>query len=128
MTNWVRQGPSLIRGTATILILPETISSYRLQAIRQYINSGNVPTASTGNTSVDRLFGLEGSWGQDTLGLSQTVAQDVVRELGNYGEVYDRHFGIRRAGRAAPVRQPQRAVGRRAVNCTQGRPDLPPFR
>ena len=57
------------------------------------INSGNVPTASTGNTSVDRLFGLEGSWGQDTLGLSQTVAQDVVRELGNYGEVYDRHFG-----------------------------------
>ncbi len=57
------------------------------------INSGNVPTASTGSTSVDRLFGLEGSWGQDTLGLSQTVAQDVVRELGNYGEVYDRHFG-----------------------------------
>lgn len=57
------------------------------------INSGNVPSASTGNTSVDRLFGLEGSWGRDELGLSQTVAQDVVRELGNYGEVYERHFG-----------------------------------
>ena len=57
------------------------------------INSGNVPTASTGNTSVDRLFGLEGSWGQEELGLSQTAAQDVVRELGNYGEVYERHFG-----------------------------------
>lgn len=57
------------------------------------INSGNVPTTSTGNTSVDRLFGLEGSWGQDELGLSQTVAQDIVRKLGNYGEVYERHFG-----------------------------------
>ncbi len=57
------------------------------------INSGNAPTASTGNTKVDRLLGFEGSWGQDSLGLSQTVARDVVRELGNYGEVYDRHFG-----------------------------------
>ena len=57
------------------------------------INSGNVPSASTGNTAVDRLFGLEGSWGQEDLGLSQTVAQDVIREFGNYGEVYDRHFG-----------------------------------
>ena len=57
------------------------------------INSGNVPSATTGNTSVDRLFGLEGSWGQESLGLTQTVAQDIVRELGNYGEVYERHFG-----------------------------------
>ena len=57
------------------------------------ISSGNVPSATTGNTAVDRLFGLEGSWGQESMGLSQTVAQDVVRELGNYGEVYERHFG-----------------------------------
>lgn len=57
------------------------------------INSGNVPNTSTGNTKVDRLLGFEGSWGQDSLGLSPTVAQDVVREMGNYGEVYDRNFG-----------------------------------
>ena len=57
------------------------------------VNSGNVPAASTGNTKVDRLFGFEGSWGQDSIGLSPTVAQDVVRELGNYGEIYERHFG-----------------------------------
>ena len=57
------------------------------------IHSGNVPSASTGNTSVDRLFGLEGSWGQESLGLTQTVAQDIIREVGNYGEVYERHFG-----------------------------------
>ena len=57
------------------------------------INSGNVPTASTGNTAIDRLFGMEGSWGQETMGLSQTVAQDVVSQVGNYGEVYERNFG-----------------------------------
>ena len=57
------------------------------------IASGSVPSASTGNTAVDRLFGLEGSWGQEDLGVSRTVAQDVVRELGNYGEIYERHFG-----------------------------------
>ena len=57
------------------------------------INSGNVPGSPTGNTAVDRLFGMEGSWGQETLGLSQTAAQDVVREVGNYGEVYERNFG-----------------------------------
>ena len=53
----------------------------------------NVPTAVTGDTKVDRLFGLEGSYGQETLGLSQTVAQDVIRGVGNYGEIYDRHLG-----------------------------------
>ena len=57
------------------------------------ISSVNVPSATTGNTAVDRLFGIEGSWGQESMGLSQTVAQDVIRELGNYGEVYERHFG-----------------------------------
>ncbi len=57
------------------------------------IHSGNVPSASTGNTSVDRLFGLEGSWGQESLGLTPTMAQDIIREIGNYGEVYERHFG-----------------------------------
>ena len=57
------------------------------------IHSANVPSATTGSAAVDRLFGLDGSWGQESMGLSQTVAQDVVRELGNYGEVYERHFG-----------------------------------
>ena len=57
------------------------------------INSANVPASNTGNTAVDRLFGLEGSWGQETMVLSQTVAQDVVRQVGNYGEVYERNFG-----------------------------------
>lgn len=53
----------------------------------------NVPTQPTGDAEVDRLFGLEGSFGQEGLGLSATVAQDVIRGVGNYGEIYDRNLG-----------------------------------
>ena len=65
------------------------------------ITSSNVPTASTGESAIDRLFGLEGSYGQEEIGLSTTVAQDVIRAVGNYGEIYDRHLsplGLTREG------------------------------
>ncbi len=65
------------------------------------ITSDSVPTAATGNTPIDRLFGLEGSFGQEGLGLGTTVAQDVIRAVGNYGEIYDRHLtplGLTREG------------------------------
>ncbi len=94
------------------------------------IASGNVPSATTGNAAVDRIFGLEGSWGQEDLGVSQTVAQDVVRELGNYGEVYERHFGSGGLG------VPRPAGSRNALwadapcqNCPKGgQIYAPPFR
>ena len=65
------------------------------------ITSGDVPTAPTGNTPVDRMLGLEGAYGQEEAGLSVTVAQDVIRAVGNYGEIYERHLaplGIAREG------------------------------
>ena len=52
-----------------------------------------MPSSPTGDTKVDRLFGLEGSFGQESLGLSDTVAQDVINAVGNYGEIYDRNLG-----------------------------------
>ena len=65
------------------------------------ITSDNVPTSATGNTPVDRMLGLEGSFGQEEAGLETTVAQDVIRGVGNYGEIYERHLtplGIAREG------------------------------
>ena len=65
------------------------------------ITSDSVPTSVTGNTPVDRLLGLEGSFGQEGLGLDVTVAQTVLKSVGNYGEIYDRHLaplGIAREG------------------------------
>ena len=55
------------------------------------VTSDSVPALPTGDARVDRLFGLAGSFGQEDLGLPRTVAQDVVRAVGNYGENYDRH-------------------------------------
>ena len=56
------------------------------------IHSGNVPTAETGDTGIDRLFGLSGSYGQETMGLKATAAQDVIRQVGNYGQIFDLHL------------------------------------
>ena len=66
------------------------------------IDSMSVPTAATGDTAVDRLLGLgDTSWGQEALGLEQDVGQKVIRQVGNYGEIYDRHLtplGVTREG------------------------------
>jgi general L-amino acid transport system substrate-binding protein len=81
----------IVKTTMAILIYAEAFG----------ITSDSVPTAPTGNTAVDRLFGLEGGYGQEDLGLSPTAAQDVIRQLGNYGEIYDRHLtplGVTRTG------------------------------
>lgn len=45
------------------------------------------------NVEVLRLLGLEGSFGQEDLGLSTDFAANVIRAVGNYGEIYDRYMG-----------------------------------
>ena len=57
------------------------------------VTSDSVPSAATGDTKIDRLLGFEGSYGQESLGISQTAAQDVLKAVGNYGEIYDRNLG-----------------------------------
>ena len=57
------------------------------------VGQASVPSSKTGDTKVDRLFGLEGSFGQESLGISQTAAQTVIRAVGNYGEIYARNLG-----------------------------------
>ena len=75
------------------------------------ITSDSVPGAATGETVKDRLLGFEGSFGQESLGLDMDVAQNVLKAVGNYGEIYDRNLGpsginLPREGRA------QRPLGR----------------
>ena len=79
----------------------KTVMAIMIYAEAFDITSSTVPTAPTGDTAVDRLFGLEGSFGQADLGLSDTVAQDVIRQVGNYGEIYEKHLtplGVTREG------------------------------
>ena len=71
----------------------KTVMSMLIYAEAYGITSTTVPTTLTGDVEVDRLFGLEGTYGQASLGLSQTAAQDVIRAVGNYSEIYERNLG-----------------------------------
>ena len=39
------------------------------------------------------MLGVEGSFGQADLGLSNDFAANIIRKVGNYGEMYDRYMG-----------------------------------
>jgi general L-amino acid transport system substrate-binding protein len=58
------------------------------------ITSENVDEMmSSDNIEALRLLGVEGSFGQEDLGLAQDFAANVIRAVGNYGEIYDRYMG-----------------------------------
>ena len=86
-------GPVVPHGDDQWFDIVKTVMAILIYGEAYGVTSASVPTAATGSTSVDRLFGLEGSFGQESLGLSNTVAQDVIRSVGNYGEIYDRNLG-----------------------------------
>ena len=86
-------GPVVPHGDDQWFDIVKTVMGILIYSEAYGVDSGDVPSAKTGDTKVDRLFGLEGSFGQDTLGLDQTVAQDVIGAVGNYGEIYNRNLG-----------------------------------
>ena len=94
-------GPVVPHGDEEWYDIVSTVMGILIYAEAFEITSNNVPTSATGESAIDRLFGLEGSYGQEEIGLDATVAQDVIRAVGNYGEIYDRHLsplGLTREG------------------------------
>ena len=86
-------GPVVPHGDDQWFDIVKTVMGILIYSEAYGVDSSNVPTSATGDTKVDRLFGLEGSFGQDVLGLKETAAQDVIRSVGNYGEIYERNLG-----------------------------------
>jgi general L-amino acid transport system substrate-binding protein len=66
-----------------------------LEAEELGINSQNVDDekASSTNPNVRRLLGVEGDMGQG-LGLPADFGYQVVKQMGNYGEIFDRNIGM----------------------------------
>ena len=94
-------GPVVPHGDEQWYDLVSAVMTILIYAEAYGITADSVPTDATGNSAVDRLLGLAGSYGQETMGLSETAAQDVIRAVGNYGEIYDRHLtplGLEREG------------------------------
>ena len=64
-----------------------------IQAEESDINSGNVDKMKdTKNPDIRRFLGLEGDMGK-SLGLPNEWAYNIVKQVGNYGESYDKHVG-----------------------------------
>ncbi|NIP89000.1 MAG: hypothetical protein GWO21_08610 [Gammaproteobacteria bacterium] len=65
-----------------------------LEAEEFGVNSGNVDDMKANSTDpqVKRLLGTEGEMGSN-LGLGNDWAFNIVKQVGNYGESYDRHVG-----------------------------------
>ena len=58
------------------------------------ISSKNVvQMAQSDNPAINRLLGSEGNFGEE-LGLSNNWALNIIAQVGNYGESYERHVGV----------------------------------
>ena len=88
-------GPVVPHGDDQWFDIVKTVMAILIYGEAYGITSDSVPTAATGLISMDRFLGYAGSFRQDTLDLSPTVAQDVLRAVGNYGEIYSRNLDSR---------------------------------
>jgi general L-amino acid transport system substrate-binding protein len=66
-----------------------------LEAEELGVTSQNVDDqkASSTNPNVRRLLGVEGEMGKD-LGLPADFGYQVIKQVGNYGEVFERNIGM----------------------------------
>ena len=76
----------LVKTVMYVLINAEELGVTRSN-VDQQLDSDNI--------EIRRMLGVEGEFGQADLGLDADFAVDVLRAVGNYGEVYDRHMGPR---------------------------------
>ncbi len=74
----------IVKMTLWVLINAEELG-VTSQNVDEMMNSENV--------EIRRLLGVEGSFGQEDLGLAADFAANIIRAVGNYGEVYDRYMG-----------------------------------
>ncbi len=86
--------PAVPQGDDMWFDIVKTVAYTLINAEELGINSGNVDEMMTNdNPAIKRLLGVEGSFGQEDLGLDVDFAANVIRAVGNYGEIYDRYMG-----------------------------------
>jgi general L-amino acid transport system substrate-binding protein len=86
--------PAVPQGDDQWFDLVKTVMYVLINAEELGINSANVDEMmSSESPEVKRLLGVEGEFGQADLGLEADFAANVIREIGNYGEIYDRYMG-----------------------------------
>ncbi len=72
----------------------KTVMYVLINAEELGVTSQNVDDMmSSDSPEIKRLLGVEGDFGQADLGLGADFAANVIRAVGNYGEIYDRYMG-----------------------------------
>ncbi|MCX7708197.1 MAG: amino acid ABC transporter substrate-binding protein [Anaerolineae bacterium] len=86
--------PAVPHGDDQWFDIVKTVSFVLINAEELGVTSKNVDEMmKSDDPSVKRLLGVEGSFGQADLGLANDFAANIIRKIGNYGEVYDRYMG-----------------------------------
>ncbi len=86
--------PVVAHGDDQWFDLVKTVMYVLINAEELGVTQGNVDAQlASDNIQIRRMLGVEGEFGQADLGLSQDFAVDVIRAVGNYGEIYDRYMG-----------------------------------
>ena len=71
-----------------------TVMHVLINAEELGVTQANVESMVTGgNTEARRMLGAGEDFGQSALGLEADFAVDVIKGVGNYGEIYDRYMG-----------------------------------
>jgi general L-amino acid transport system substrate-binding protein len=87
-------GPTVRQGDEQWLNIVKWTHFALLNAEEYGVTSDNVDQMrNSTNANVRRLLGVEGEFGK-ALGLSEDWAYNVIRHLGNYGQVFDRNLGF----------------------------------
>jgi general L-amino acid transport system substrate-binding protein len=86
--------PAVPAGDDQWFDLVKTVAYVLINAEELGITSANVDEMmGSDSPEIKRLLGVEGEFGQADLGLEADFAANVIRAVGNYGEIYDRYMG-----------------------------------
>ncbi len=74
--------------------LVKTVMYVLINAEEMGVTQENVESmVSSENVKIRRMLGAEGEFGQSDLGLDADFAVDVIKLVGNYGDIYNRYMG-----------------------------------
>ena len=86
--------PMVPRGDASWTALVRTVFYVLINAEELGVTQANVEEMrNSDDIRIKRMLGTEGTFGQVDLGLEPDFAVDVIKAVGNYGEIYDRYMG-----------------------------------
>lgn len=88
-------GPAVRQGDDQWADIVRWVLNAMVTAEEKGITSANVDKMKYANDpEIKRLLGTEGNQGKE-LGLSQDWAYQIIKQVGNYGEVFEKHIGVK---------------------------------